>query len=110
MLQALRRILLIAVLVLGSAFLLDQGFLFWRALDKLPPGTTIAGVNVEGLTLDAARNAVNDRYLSPITVYNSGERAAELMPAQIGFTIDTDGMLADARAEWDEQETWRKYA
>ena len=110
MLRLLRRILLIALLVLGSIFLLYQGFLFWRALDKLPPGTTIAGVNVEGLTLDAARNAVNERYLSPIAVFNDQERAAELLPQEAGFIIDTDGMLAAARAEWDTQEMWRKYA
>ena len=64
MLRAIRRILLVTLLVLGSAFLLYQGFLFWRAMDKLPPGTTIAGVDVAGLTLDAARAAVNDRYFS----------------------------------------------
>ncbi len=110
MLRALRRILFIALLVLGGAFLLYQGFLFWRALDKLPPGTTLAGVNVEGLTLDAARNAVNEHYLSPILIYNEDERAAELMPADLGFSIDTDGMLSAARAQWDKQETWRKYA
>ena len=54
MLKALRRILLIAVLSVGAAFLLYQGFLFWRALDKLPPSTVVAGVPVGGLTPDAA--------------------------------------------------------
>ena len=110
MLRVLRRILLITLLVLGSAFLLYQGFLFWRAMDKLPPSTTIAGVNVAGLTLDAARNAINERYLSPVSVFNGQERAAELMPVETGFTIDTDGMLVEARAEWEKQEMWRRYA
>ena len=110
MLKALRRILLIAVLSVGAAFLLYQGFLFWRALDKLPPTTVVAGVPVGGLTPDAARNAINERYLSPISIYNGDQRAAELMPGDIGFTIDTEGMLAEARAEWEKQEMWQRYA
>ena len=68
MLRVLRRILLFTLLFVGAAFLLYQGFLFWRALDKLPPTAEIAGVAVGGLTPDAARDAVNDRYLSPIVV------------------------------------------
>ncbi len=110
MLKALRRILLIAVLSVGAAFLLYQGFLFWRALDKLPPTTVVAGVPVGGLTPEAARNAINERYLSPISIYNGDQRAAELMPGDIGFTIDTEGMLAEARAEWEKQEMWQRYA
>lgn len=110
MLRVIRRILLIALLVLGAAFLLYQGFLFWRALDKLPPGTVIADVPVGGLTPDAAREAVNEHYLSPVFIYNGEERAAELVPADVGFTIDTETMLAEARAEWDKQEMWRRYA
>lgn len=110
MLRAIRRLLLITLLVLGSAFLLYQGFLFWRALDKLPPGTTIAGLPVGGLTPDAARDAINEHFLSPITVYNGEERIAELLPRDIGFTIDTEGMVAEARADWEKQEMWRRYA
>lgn len=110
MLKALRRILLIALLVLGASYLLYQGFLFWRAMDKLPPSTTIAGVPVGGLTPDAARDAINEHFLSPVVVLNGEERAAELMPQDAGFTIDTESMLAEARAEWQAQEMWRRYA
>ena len=110
MLKILRRILLIALLVVGAAFLLYQGFLFWRAMDKLPASTVIAHVPVGGMTLDAAREAINERYLSPILVYNGEVRAAELVPQDVGFSIDTEGMIADARAEWDRQELWWRYA
>ena len=60
MLKVLRRILLIALLAVGAAYLLYQGFLFWRALDKFPPTTVVADVPVGGLTLDAAREAINE--------------------------------------------------
>lgn len=110
MLRAIRRTLLVAILFLGAAFLLYQGFLFWRALDKLPPSTVIAGVPVGGMTPDAARDAINERYLAPISVFNGEERAAELLPRDVGFTIDTEGMVAEARAEWEKQEMWQRYA
>ena len=109
MLRILRRILLVALLVVGAAFLLYQGFLFWRALDKLPPSTTIAGVPVGGLTPDAAREAVNEKYMTPIVVFNDEERAAEMLPQDVGFTIDTEAMLEEAKAEWQQQEMWRRY-
>ncbi len=109
MLRALRRILFSALLLLGAAYLLYQGFLFWRAMDKLPPDTTVAGVNVEGLTIDAARQAINERYLSPIVVFKGEERVAELSPQNVGFFINTDEMLEEARTAWQEQEMWRRY-
>lgn len=109
MLKTLRRLLLIAIAVIGGTYLLYQGFLFWRAMDKFPPGTTVANVPVEGLTLDQARNRLLETYMAPIVVYNGDERATELLPANVGFTIEADAMLEEARAEWQAQEMWRRY-
>jgi beta-lactamase class A len=110
MLKALRRLLLITLLAVGATYLLYQGFLFWRAMDKLPPTTVVAGVSVGGLTMDAARDAINEKFMAPLSVYTGEQRAAELLPGDVGFTIDTDGMLAEAKAEWEQQEMWRRYA
>jgi beta-lactamase class A len=110
MLSTLRRILIIAVLLFGATYLLYQGFLFWRAMDKLPPTTTIAGVPVGGMTLEAARDAINNRYLQPIVIFKGEERIAELMPSEAEFVIDTEGMIEEAREEWQSQEISRQYA
>lgn len=109
MLRALRRILLIVLLVVGTTYLLYQGFLFWRATDKLPPGTVVAGVPVAGMTLGAARDAIDEQYRMPIVIYNGELRAAELMPHDAGFSLDTEGMVADAHAEWQQKELWLRY-
>lgn len=109
MLKALRRILLIAIFVVGGTYLLYQGFLFWRAMDKFPPGTTVANVSVAGLTMDQARNLLLETYLGPISVYKGDERAAQLTPESVGFNINTDAMLEEARNEWQAQEMWRRY-
>lgn len=109
MLRVLRRLLFFAVVLVGAGYLLYQGFLFWRAMDKLPPGTVVAGVPVAGLTLDAARDAINEQYLKPITVYSLGERVAVLAPQDAGFTLDAEAMVAEARDRWQQQEMWRRY-
>lgn len=110
MLKVLRRILLITLLVLGGAYLLYQGFLFWRAMDKLPPSTVVAGVPVGGMTIQAAREAIDAHYLRPIAIYKGEERVAELLPAEAGFVIDTEAMVEAARAEWQSQEMSWRYA
>lgn len=109
MLSVLRRILIIALLVVGGGYLLYQGFLFWRAQDKFPPSTVVAGVPVGGMTLDQARNALNETYLGAIAVYGGGERVAELAPKDFGFAMDVDGMLAAAKNQWERQESWQRY-
>lgn len=110
MLKVLRRILVIMLLLLGASYLLYQGFLFWRAMDKFPPSTVIAGVPVGGMTMDAARDAINEKYLAPIAIYKGEERVAELSPQQAGFTIDTEGMIQEARDLWQAQEiSWRYF-
>jgi beta-lactamase class A len=109
MLSTLRRILIMLVVFLGAVYLLYQGFLFWRAMDKLPPSTTIAGVPVGGMTLDAARDAINSRYLQPVVIFKADERVAELMPPEAGFVIDTEAMIQEARDEWQSREISRQY-
>ncbi len=110
MLKAIRRFLLTTLLFVGGAFLMYQGFLFWRAMDKFPPSTEVAGVPVGGLTWDQAHDAVSESYLNPVAIYAGAEKAAELSPQDAGFVIDIDGMLTEARDSWQAQEMWRRYA
>ena len=109
MLKVLRRILLIALLTVGAAYLLYQGFLFWRALDKFPPTTVVADVPVGGLTLDAAREAINERYLARSPSGNGDQRAAEIMPADVGFSMTPRPCWPRRKTEWQKQEMWLRY-
>ncbi len=95
MLKSLQRVLLLSVLIMGGLFVAYQGFMFWHAQDKLPPGVTIGGVEVAGLTAEQAHELLTETFLGPIVLIHRDERV-ELDPAQVGFTVDIDGMVEEA--------------
>lgn len=108
MLKALQRFLTLALLILGGLYLLYQGFLYWRAQDLMPPGMTIAGVDVAGMTANEASEALQTHYFSPFYVKHVDEEVA-LNPADVGFVLDVEGMLQQAIEAKTVQEPWRGY-
>jgi beta-lactamase class A len=108
-LRILRRLLIWLLVIVGGAYLLYQAFLFYRAQDKFPPGTTVAGLAIEGLTMDQASAMLIEQYMSPLALYRNDQRVAELSPQDVGFVMDLEGMLEQARSEWQAQELWRRY-
>jgi hypothetical protein len=109
MLKTLQRLLTALLLAILTLFLLYQGFLYWLGRDNMPPGTTIAGVDVSGLTAEETAVTLQEQYASPVAIYYRDERI-ELDPAAVGFTLDTDAMLAEAQAILDQQNVWQGYA
>lgn len=105
MLKAIQRILTITLLVLGGLFLLYQGFLYWQAQDKMPPGMRIAGVNVAGMTRDEATAAVSESYMAPVNIFHQDERVP-LNPADVGFVIDVASMVQIAEERAAAEDPW----
>ena len=68
MLAALRKWILILVLLAGSGFLLYKGFEYRLSRNQLPAGTSLAGLDVAGLTQDQAVEVLEEQYYKP--VYN----------------------------------------
>jgi beta-lactamase class A len=82
--------------ILGAlAVLLSQILLYARSLDRLPAGLVIASVPVGGLSNDEATARLNEVYSLPVTLDYRGN-AIQLVPSQVGFTLDTQAMLAQA--------------
>jgi hypothetical protein len=82
--------------ILGAlALLLVQILLYARSLDRLPAGLIIANVPVGGLTNDEASQRLNEVYAMPVTLDYQGNAIA-LSPTQVGFSLDTQAMLAQA--------------
>lgn len=108
MLKTLQKTLIITLLIVGSLYLLYEGFLYYRAQDKMPPGMTIGGVNVAGLTIDQTAERLTEVYASPILL-NHREETVELIPADVGFMIDLDSMLSEAEAHRAPEEWWQGY-
>ncbi|MBM4425490.1 MAG: hypothetical protein FJ030_19290 [Chloroflexi bacterium] len=85
-----------AVGILGSlVVLLIQILLFARSLDHLPAELIIAEIPVGGLTRDEAAARLDSAYSVPLTLDYRGN-AIQLAPSQVGFTLDSDSMLAQA--------------
>ena len=92
--------LLLLVLVgaaAAAAYIDDQAH-----RDRLAPGVRIGGVDVGGLSVDAARTRLIERAVAPrrrtLTVHAAG-RTFVLSPAQSRLTADLDVALARARAD-----------
>ncbi len=109
MLKALQRFLTYALIAIVALFLLYQGFLYWRGRDNMPPGTTIAGVDVSGLTAEETAVAIQTAYSQPVAIYHNEERI-ELSPLETGFSLNLDGMIGEAQAEMAEQDVWMGFA
>jgi hypothetical protein len=108
MLKALQKFLLLLLLFTGALYLVYQGFLFYSERDKMPPGMTIAGLNVGGLTAEETAVALESYYYAPIQLRYRDE-LVQLNPQEGGFTLDLAAMVNEAEAYVNQQETWQRY-
>ncbi len=83
------RLLLFFILtpiILGGAWLYTN----WRSSQSvLPPGLTINGVPMGGMTRDQALSAIALAYMSPITVHY-GSEITTLLPEMIDLSLDAE--------------------
>jgi beta-lactamase class A len=103
--RKIRRTLLLIILGAGMVFLGYQLFLYQQARATFPTGTTIAGMNVSGLTPDEAEALLRDRYMSPVVINHRSERL-ELDPAEVGFNLEVEEMLSQAQEAYAAQNYW----
>ncbi|MFL7838298.1 MAG: serine hydrolase [Candidatus Promineifilaceae bacterium] len=108
MLKAIQKILLIILITVAAGYLAYEGFLYYRSRDQMPPGMTVAGIDVSGMNLEEVEEALNEHYLSPIFISNETERV-EVNPADFGFVLDMDYMLGEAEALSKPKEEWQAF-
>jgi vancomycin resistance protein YoaR len=103
----------ISLLVVGLVVLFGGLYVAAYAFtgDKLPRGTTIAGVDVGGLRPTAARAALEDelapRVQEPVVVVADGRRT-RIRPAESGLAVDYEESVARAGGErsWRPGRMW----
>lgn len=108
MVKAIQRFLTISLLLAGALYLLFQAYLYNSARELFPPQTTIAGLDVGGLTSAEAVDLLQNHYLSPVAVYHRQERV-ELNPQDVGFRLDVDAMVNEATAQMAQETFWQGY-
>ncbi len=78
--------LVITVIVLGGAWLYTS----WRSSQiVLPPGLTINGLPMGGMTREQALRAIALAYTTPVTVHYESE-VTLLLPAMVDLTLDVE--------------------
>ena len=108
MLKTIQKFLTVTFLIIGLLFLGYQLFLYNYARILIPQGTAVANLDVSGLSRQEATELLNERYLTPIVVYYREERT-EISMDEIGFQIDTEGMLDQAAAAHGEPDFWQGF-
>lgn len=106
----------VVVVVVVLALLVGGGWVAAYALagDKLPNGTTVAGVEIGNLTPQEAekrlRDRLADRVARPVTVTADG-KSVEMTPADAGVSLDYAATVAAAGAarSWDPRDLWNHY-
>ncbi|MCA9917626.1 MAG: serine hydrolase [Anaerolineales bacterium] len=97
MLKAIQRFLMIVLVVLGLLYVGYQAFLYSLVREKLPTATLVAAVDVGGMSREQAAAAINEHYLSPITLHHL-EEDVDINPQDVGFNLDIETMLDQAEA------------
>jgi vancomycin resistance protein YoaR len=103
-------------MLLGLALLLGGGYAaaYFTAGDKVPLGTTVAGIDIGGRTPDAAaaalRGGLADQGATPLVATVDGEEVS-IAPAQAGVSVDVDATVAAAQGErsWAPGWLWRYF-
>ena len=108
MLKAIQRFLVILLLVVGLLFLGYQAFLYSLVREKLPMETTVAGVDVGGMSREAAAAALTQLYYAPVTLHHL-EDQVDINPQDVGFNLDIEAMLDQAEAARGERPFWEGF-
>lgn len=107
---------LVLVVLLLLALLLAGGYAaaYAAAGDKVPRGTTVAGVEIGGLTpaaaVEALQAGLDERVSAPVVVAVEGD-SREVAPEDLGLTVDYEASVraAGGGRSWDPQRLWDYY-
>lgn len=99
------RIVSIGLLLAAVIMFFFQLIAYSRQRARLPEGLTIGGVPVGGLARPAALERLLHTYSVPIELIYEGESIV-LSPAQIGFELDSEAMMAAGELERTNTEFW----
>ncbi len=98
LLEILSSLLLLAGIVWGMIVLVQYS----NVKDTLPTNLTVAGVSMYGLDLDAARQRrLEQIYVEQPIYLMYGSSLIELFPSEIGFHVNSEAMLAEAKPRRD---------
>jgi beta-lactamase class A len=109
MIAAVRKWLIILILLVGGGFLLVRGAQYRQTHHLFPDGTFIAGIDVSGLSTDEATDRLRERYNRPVYVYHK-EEPVEIAPSEVGFLLGVEAMIGEGQNRLGEKNEFVRYA
>ena len=106
--RSLRRFIIWIAFFWMLYYLGQAGWSFFLHRDNFPTGTTIAGLDVSGQSAAEARDLITQTYEQPVMAMYHDEGVA-IVPADVGFTMNMDGMLNEALEQTMAQPYWQRY-
>jgi beta-lactamase class A len=101
----IQRWISIGFLIAAVALFFFELLAYSRARSLLPDQLTIAGIPVGNTTQPEARERLLQSFSTPVELFYDDQRIL-LNPANVGFRLDTDVMLAAAELERTEKSFW----
>ena len=98
----------IATLLATATVILYELVSYSRARTQIPPGITIAGLSVGGMTSQDASQLLLRVYSQPIEVHYNTD-VFYLTPSQVGFTPDIASMLAGVNVYQTQLPFWEGF-
>jgi beta-lactamase class A len=99
------RLVSIGLIVASVALLFYEMVVYSRQRAHMPPGLTIAGIPVGGLNQTEAVERILQTYSTPVELHYN-DQIILLSPASVGFTLDTEVMLAAAELTRTGTDFW----
>lgn len=100
--------LLLIVLLIAGVMLGPSAYAFYRAQGPLPGGVTLSGLTPQGATLEEIARNAHDVFQQPVAVFYDQQRLI-LRPADIGFEVDVNAMVAEAVPYGQGVGFWRPF-
>jgi beta-lactamase class A len=98
----------VSLLLAALALVFFELVAFSRQRANLPRGLTIAGVSVGGLDQATASQRLLQAYSMPVELHY-GDQVIMLVPAAIGFRLDTEAMMAAAELARTGDDFWADF-
>jgi len=99
----------LAFVVLAGALFINELITFSQQEDRIPIDVAVGNIPIGGLSRAEAEAVIEGAYAQPVTLYYNNSPIM-LDPAEIGWRLNTQSMLADAISVGEEEGSfWRRF-
>ena len=106
--SAIRQLVWLAFFISIIWFIGNEIWEYLKVRDNFPQGTQIGTIEVGTLDAISAREKVVAQFSKPVVAMHN-QQAVEILPADAGFTLAIDPMMAEAIDQLQKTPHWRRF-